>query len=243
MHRNTFARNEACHIFGRTASCNAHNLECLAGLVGACVFTGKTLANGKVPIGSRGVVKRFVEDLDVEALMWLRDEELHWDDARHHRLARHALRMVNVRCLWPVVEFIAHGAKHEVVCRPEFFTQQTVHGVTVNNRIMIPVQLAWAINAHRAQSMTMPRAVVHLDEFWATGQAYSAIARTPGAVETVGWLGTVCVRWTGMCTRVQMPCSSCRCTCGQSCSVEHDIHRMHAVAVMNRTAGLTLVCP
>lgn len=45
------------------------------------------------------------------------------------------------------------------------------------SRTQIPLRLAWAMSVHKAQGLTLPRAVMHLERAWACSQVYVALAR------------------------------------------------------------------
>lgn len=83
----------------------------------------------------------------------------------------------------------AHGAALPVVCFANSSGEEVVvprvrmdvagaDGRTVATRTQIPLQLAWALTAHRVQGMTLPMVRVKLDaSFFECGQAYVALTR------------------------------------------------------------------
>ena len=127
------------------------------------MFTGQTLLNLKVGAqvillrnldvknmlanGSRGVVEGFTNRYD---------------------------QLTERNILLPVVRFLSGNSY--VIGYHDFETCLDTEGVTVHRR-QLPLKLGWGMTIHRAQGMTLDRAIIDLPEAFVPGHAYVALSR------------------------------------------------------------------
>jgi ATP-dependent DNA helicase PIF1 len=97
--------------------------------------------------GSRGVVEGFVNRYD---------------------------QLTERHTILPVVRFLS--GKEYVVGYHDFETCLDTEGVTVHRR-QLPLKLGWGMTIHRAQGMTLDRAIIDLPEAFVPGHAYVALSR------------------------------------------------------------------
>lgn len=161
-------------------------LEKVSLKVGTLVVLAKGVVgnNGPIHTGTTAKVVRFIVDAKISDLQWVGDPQLDWSGHAKHAFVKQAIVNVNSLCMWPVVSASIGDLVTEAVLKPMLFTVETTDAVPVNNRIQIPCAVRYALTSHRAQSMSLAKTVVDVSDMWVAGQVYSALARTPTAVDT-----------------------------------------------------------
>lgn len=128
----------------------------------------------RVPTGSRGVVHGFKVDRVGAEMQWTRDAR--WMELPAD-VRRRAPALVNPLCEWPEVGFNIDGDEIKVLIRPHMFMLETITGVVLGHRLMVPLLLGYAMTIHRSQSLTLPKVAVFASELWEPGHLYTAMSR------------------------------------------------------------------
>ena len=128
--------------------------------------------------GSQGIIDHFIDhrprqqrpsSLEDEHIF--RERSQHMDDfMRHQRRTRRSTKL-------PVVKFNNYADMVTIYpdCSVKELGFKTPHSLLI--RTQIPLLSGWALTIHKAQGMTLEKAIVQLGDCWQGGMAYVALSR------------------------------------------------------------------
>lgn len=129
--------------------------------------------------GSQGVIHHFIDhnEADQQRRNTLEDEKVSVLRSNHIKDFMKDQRRNDRSTKLPVVKFNNYDEMVTIFpdCSVEELGHKTPHSLLI--RTQIPLLAGWALTIHKAQGMTLEKAIVQLGDCWQAGMAYVALSR------------------------------------------------------------------
>lgn len=129
--------------------------------------------------GSQGVIHHFVDynEADQRRRSTIEDERVSILRSNHIKDFMKEQRRNDRSTKLPVVKFNNYDEMVTIFpdCSVEELGHKTPHSLII--RTQVPLLAGWALTIHKAQGMTLEKAVVQLGDCWQAGMAYVALSR------------------------------------------------------------------